>query len=222
LSGRAQQMLAGRIHKKNSQDVLLAVTVENLALYKFDQSDMGGNYRIQASPGDRVVFSITGYRPDTVTVDEGILSDRYEVYLVPNVVQLATVDVGGLNAYQVDSLQRIQDYEAFYHDRTPTSLLGRSTPASGVGITFSPISFFSKKVKDKKKLKKRLAGDEEEFYISYRFSRNYISRLTKLNEDSLTLFIERYRPTYKFCRSASEEDMLNYVNDHFKQFMKRR
>ena len=220
-SGRAQQFLAGRVHKKDSPDVLLAVTVENLVLQKYDQSDMGGNFRIPASPGDRVAFSIAGYRSDTVLVTESMLTDRYEVYLVPNVVQLTTVKVGDLNSYQVDSLQRLQDYESFYNDHTSTSILSHSTPESGFGVTFSPFSFFSKKERDKRRLRKRLASDEMEYYVSYRFSRTYVWRLTRLDEDSLTLFMARYRPTYKFCRAANDQDMLNYVNARFKEFMKR-
>ena len=219
-SGIAQQYLAGRIHKKDSPEVLLGVTVENLPLHKFDQSDMGGNYRIPASPGDRVVFSITGYRPDTVIVSESMLSDRYEVFLVPNVVQLSTVKVGDLNSYQVDSLQRIQDYASFYEDHSSTSLLGHTTPTDGVGITFSPIGFFSKGEKQKRALKKRLLRDEEQFYINYRFSRPFVAKLTRFGGDTLQLFMERYRPTYKFCRKASEQDMLLYVNDHLTEFRK--
>jgi hypothetical protein len=221
LSGEAQQFLVGRVHKNDSEDVLLAVTVENLALHKYDQSDMGGNFRIPASPGDRVVFSIAGYRPDTVIISGSMLADRYEEYLTPNIVQLATVKVGDLNSYEVDSLQRIQDYSMF-HDSRPSHVVDPSGGYDGgFGIHVSPSTFFGRKGRQQRRLKRRLQSDEKEFYISYRFSRTYVWKLTRLNEDSLTLFMERYRPAYKFCRSASEADMLNYVNLHFKEFMKR-
>ena len=221
LTAHAQQYFAGKVYKDTSDEVLGAVTVEDLASGKYDHTDMGGNFKIEASLGDRVVFSFAGYHSDTLTVSAAMLRDRQEVYLVPNFVQLQTVRVGDLNAYQVDSLQRIQDYESFYHDHTPTGVLAHSTPESGFGITFSPISYFSKKDEDKRKLRKRLARDEEAFYIDYRFSRNYVGKLTRLNGDSLTEFMGRYRPTYKFCRAANDQDIMNYVNVHYKEFMKR-
>jgi hypothetical protein len=44
--------------------------------------------------------------------------------------------------------------------------------------------------------------------------------VTGLKGDSLQLFMVTYRPTYKFCRSATNEDILLYINEKLKLFQK--
>lgn len=219
----AQQIISGRVHKKDSPDVMGAVTVENITRREFDQTDMGGNFRIHAEVGDSIVFSYTEYISDTVWITADKVGPKLEVYLTPSkVTQLQSITVGGFNRYQLDSMQRRSDYYSYYHDHEPTSMLARTTPSSGFGITLSPITYFSKKARHHRELGKRLARDEEGFYIEYRFNRDYVSKLTGLKGDSLIQFMERYRPTYKWCRQATDGDVLLYINDKYKEFMKRR
>jgi hypothetical protein len=93
------------------------------------------------------------------------------------------------NNYQLDSLNRRASYDDFY--KTPAAkLAGGSAPEKGFGIVFSPITFFSSKERQKRKLRKRLAEEEQEYYIDYRFSKEYVSELTGLTRDSLAQFIE--------------------------------
>jgi len=69
-----------------------------------------------------------------------------------------------------------------------------------------------------------MAEDEEE-YIDARFPRGRVAVLTKLTGDSLHQFMLRYRPSYKFCRSADNQAMLLYINDRlivFRQGKKRK
>jgi len=118
--------------------------------------------------------------------------------------------------YQTDSLKRREDYAEFY-DRPKRELVSKTGPSNGVGIAFSPISFFSGKSKEKKTADELKYQDEQD-YINYAFSRKYVERMTNLHGDSLELFMFRYRPTYQFCRSATAEDMLHYVNDKLREF----
>jgi len=65
-----------------------------------------------------------------------------------------------------------------------------------------------------------LKYQEEQDFVDYSFSRRYVEKLTSLHGDSLTSFMLRYRPTYEFCRGASSEDMLNYINDKLISYLK--
>ena len=212
------QLLFGKVLRKNTHEVLGAVTVHNISDNHFDQSDMGGNYRLAVRPGDTVIFSYTGYQPDTVRVDALILVDRYEVFLSPDVKQLATIKLGDLNAYQVDSLQRREDYSMFYDSKPLPMLENHNVYDGGFGLRFHPFSYFDKKATQRRKLKKRLDQEERDDYINYKFARSFVTRLTGLDGDSLELFMNRYRPSYDFCRKATQQDMLLYVNDRFKEF----
>jgi len=136
----AQQVLSGRIHKKLSTEVLVAVSVHNLSQQKYNQSDMGGNFRIPAKKGDTIVFTSAGYLPDTTFVNTWMFAEAegYNVYLTPNMVELPSVRVGEQSNYQLDSIKRREDYswlDSVHH----VKLAGGKTFSDGVGISFSPL-----------------------------------------------------------------------------------
>ena len=118
-----------------------------------------------------------------------------------------------------DSLSRREDYSAFY-DKSKKKLVSTNRSSQWRWrIAFSPIGFFSKRSKDKK-MRKNLEYQEEQDFVDYAFSRRYVSNLTNLKGDSLLQFMLRYRPTYEFCRNASGEDMLHYINDKLMIYLK--
>ncbi len=218
----AQQTLHGKIYNAKGDEVLVAVTVQNKTNKRFGSSDLGGNYKITASEGDSLIFSSAAYFSDTVVVTFFMLNAGYDISLKPHERTLATVTVNETNNYELDSLNRRAYYKDFYNEPAPSlTNKSRSPSSDGVGVSFSPLTFFSSQEKEKRKLRKRLAYDEEQYYIDYRFSANYVSKFTGLKNDSLKIFMKLYRPTYKFCRKASPQDMLFYVNDKMKIFMKR-
>jgi len=98
-------------------------------------------------------------------------------------------------------------------------MISKNGPQNGVGIAISPIGFFSKRSKDRK-MRKNLEYQDEQDFVDYSFNRRYVERMTGLHGDSLQTFMLRYRPTYEFCRNASSEDMLHYVNDKLIIYLK--
>lgn len=215
----SQQFLRGRIHKKSSTEVLISVSVHNLTQRKYNQSDMGGNFKIGAMKGDTLVFTSAGYLPDTTFVNTWMFeeADGYMVYLTPNLVELPSVRVGEQSNYQLDSIKRKEEY-AWLDQVHREKLAGGKTFSDGVGISFSPLSYFYSKEVQRRRLRRRLKQDEIDYYIDFRFPRSYVARVTGLQGDSLQVFMYRYRPTYKFCRKASNEDMLFYINDSLKKY----
>ena len=184
-------------------------------------SDAGGNYKIPASPGDTITFSSAGYKPDTAFVSSWMFEEKegYLVALEPNLVELPTVRVGDISSYRLNSLKRREEYAWLYpvHRRR---LVGSESVADGVGVIISPNDYFSKKETQKRRLRKRLKQQEIDHYIDFRFPAAYVSRVTGLHDDSLQLFLYRYRPSYEFCRTASNGDILLYINDKLKKFHK--
>lgn len=215
----SQQVLTGKIRQKSTNAILASVTVINHTQNKYNVSDAGGNYRILASPGDTITFSSAGYHADTAYVVTSELEDKdgYAVYLDPNLVELPSVLVGQLSNYQLDSIQRKEDY-AWLDQTHRVRLAGDQTPTDGVGIGFSPVTYFSSEQKDLRQLRQRVKSEEKDFYIDSRFPSSYVSMVTGLKGDSLQLFMVTYRPSYKFCRSASNEDILLYINEKLKLF----
>jgi CarboxypepD_reg-like domain len=217
----SQQVLTGKIRQKTTDAILTSVTVVNHTQGKHNISDAGGNYRIMANPGDTITFSSAGYHADTTYVVTSELEDKdgYIVYLEPNLVELPSVLVGQLSNYQLDSMQRKEDY-AWLGQTHKVRLAGDQTPTDGVGIGFSPVTYFSSEQKDLRQLRQRVKSEEKDFYIDSRFPSSYVSMVTGLKGDSLQLFMVTYRPGYKFCRNASNEDILLYINEKLKLFQK--
>ena len=214
----AQQTLHGKIYNAKGDEVLVAVTILNRTNKELEISNLVGNYNIRAAEGDTIIFSSVTYFPDTIIVSFFMLNAGFDVSLNPHETTLSPVIVRGLNGYEVDSLNRREYYKDFYRQK---KLVNDSFPSAGFGVHFSVFDYFSGNEKRKRKFTERLDKDEMDYYIDYKFSANYVSKLTGLKNDSLKTFMKLYRPTYKFCRKASSQDMLFYINDKMKIFMKR-
>ena len=217
----SQQVLKGKVRQKTTDVILTSVTIVNHTQKKYNVSDAGGNYRIFANPGDTITFSSAGYHADTTYVvsSELIVKDGYAVYLEPNMVELPSVLVGQRSNYQLDSIQRKEDY-AWLDWTHKVKLAGDQTPTDGVGIGFSPVTYFSSEQKNLRQLRQRVKIEEKDYFIDSRFPSSYVSMVTGLKGDSLQHFMVAYRPTYKFCRGATNEDMLLYINEKLKLYQK--
>lgn len=217
----SQQVLTGKVRQKTTEAILNAVTIVNRTQGKHNISDAGGNYRIVANPGDTITFSSAGYHADTTYVVPSELEDKegYVVYLEPNLVELPSVLVGERSNYQLDSIQRKEDY-AWLDQTHKVRLAGDQTPTDGVGIGFSPVTYFSPEQKNLRQLRQEVKKEEKDYYVDSKFPSSYVSMVTGLKGDSLQLFMVTYRPTYRFCRVATNEDMLLYINEKLKLFLK--
>ncbi|MDP4150739.1 MAG: hypothetical protein Q8927_18805 [Bacteroidota bacterium] len=217
--GLTQDMLTGKVLKKGTSELLLSVSVQNQTRKKYTLTDAGGAFRIPAGEGDSILFTSAGYRPDTLVVRSYMFFEGFEVTMQPNVVALTAVRVGSSSNYQQDSIDRWKDYE-WLKPRQNTRLLDnldKVRTGDGVGISITP-RIYSSGEKDRMRLRRRLDDEEEQHYVDFRFSREYVGKLTRFEGDTLTRFMTLYRPTYAFCRSAGSVDMLLYVNDSMIKF----
>jgi hypothetical protein len=216
--GFGQQELVGKIVKKGGTEILIGVTVININLKRGNISDMGGNYKIPALPGDTILFSSAGYQPDTLIVRSYMFAGAWLVDLNPNIIALPYVNVDEESNYQFDSLKRRDEYRFLLDRKHPVKLMNEKRPGDAPGLNFSPLGYFSSSEKRKRRLKKRLQREEEDYYIDYKFPAARVAQLSRLKGDSLQLFLRLYRPSYAFCRKAKNEDMLLYINEKLSLF----
>jgi hypothetical protein len=216
----AQQNLAGKVLKKGSPEVIQGVNIRNGSTDRYSRSDMGGNYRILAVPGDSLFFSSAGYKADTIIVSPVMLTNDYDIYLLANIVALPSVEIDALSKYEADSLRRTEEYASILDRKHPVKLMNEKRKADAPGFNFSPIGYFSKHEKEKRRLIKELKDEDENEYIDARFPRSRVGQITKLSGDSLQHFMLRYRPSYTFCRNATNQDILLYINDKVILFRK--
>ena len=212
------QQISGMIRKKEPAGVLSGAVATNISNGKSALADKSGYYKLNAKKGDTVVFSYPGYWPDTVLVSNYYLEKGFTVTLTSSLRILPAFQVYEKNNYQVDSMQRRDEYAHILNRLHPVKLMNEKRPNDNTGLNFSPLGYFSKTEKGKRRLQKRFAEAEQDYYIDYKFSPAKVAQLTRLKGDSLQLFLIRYRPSYPYCRTASNQDMLLYVNDKLKLF----
>jgi hypothetical protein len=218
--GWGQQFLTGKIYKKNSTETLLSVSIHNISQQRYDLSDEDGSYRIPAAPGDHIAFSSVGYVADTLTVTASLLTANCPIYLDIRPQELQAVRVGQFSNYQLDSMDRRKEYAWVYdHENTPRFARDRQG-GDGVGITMNIFRNSSSAAKQRIHLEKRLAKEEEDYYVDSRYNKDYVAKITHLKGDSLKDFMRRYRPSYDYCRKAANVDILVYISDSYKQYMK--
>lgn len=218
--GRAQTFLTGKIFRKNSTETLQSVSIHNITQQRYDLSEENGSYSIAAAPGDHIAFSSVGYKTDTLTVSASLLTAVCPIYLDIRPQTLQAVRVGEFSNYQLDSMDRRKEYAWVYdHDNTPKVAKDRQG-ADGVGVTFNIFRNSSSAAKQRISLKKRLDKEEQDYYVDSRYNKDYVAKITRLKGDSLKEFMQRYRPSYEYCRKAANVDILIYINDSYKLYMK--
>lgn len=187
----------------------------NITAKQFFLSGKNGQYTIKAAENDLLVFSYSGYIPDTIPIEPYMFYTQLDVTLKPSPLLLKGVTVVAGN-YQTDSLNRQAYYRHILSVPEP-GITGGNTPV-GFGISLSPFSHFSRESRQRRALKKRLAVLEKEDYIDHQFSELLVKRLTGLEGDSLRLFLYAYRPSYAFCRKTGTDEMILYISDSLKKF----
>lgn len=215
-SANAQQTLHGKIYDRITDSTLAGINVFNRTNKSFSVSAKDGSYSIAASEGDKIMFTASGFKTDSVVVTFGHLLTRYDVSLSVRYVSLSGITLN--SSYQADSLERRNIYR-YYFDSLK-NITGGNRPTDGVGISISPLSYFSSKAKRQRELRKRLLKEERDSYIDRSFPAEWVERLTSLHGDSLRLFMYRYRPSYDFCRKTDRADMIVYISDKLKEFRK--
>lgn len=212
---RAQQSLSGRIYPGTGDSTLAGINIFNRTQKVSSLSAADGRYSIAAAEGDTVLFSGAGYENHLMVVEYYQLLIPQDINMKIDFRSLKPITV--FSSYQRDSLERRNEYRRIF-EQTP-NITGGNRPSDGVGVSFSLFSFFSKKAKAQRKLKKKLLEQEQESYIDYSFPATLVANLTRLKGDSLRLFLYRFRPDYKFCRRTDRQGMILYINNCYKEFI---
>ncbi|MGV3766347.1 MAG: hypothetical protein ACO1NW_09490 [Chitinophagaceae bacterium] len=197
--------------------VIADVLITNISLKTKTLSNGSGSFSIKANAFDTLIFSIAGYAQDTLLVDDDFFRTEIDIFIRRKATELKTVVVQA-DRYRRDSIEARERYNLIAADKEKVLMRNHG---NGFGITLSPFSYLSKKEKDRRQLLKREKREEEAAYVDYRFARSKVMQLTGLRGDSLQTFMLRYRPSYAFCKKASEEDITLHINASLKAFLRR-
>lgn len=214
-------LIIGCVKDSISHETIPYTSITNISIKKTVLTNKNGQFKINVIENQLLSFASVGYNFDTLRLTKKNLQiDTLYIFLSPLIRNLQGVTVISrlkYSAYQLDSLQRRKDFFQTMSDHTiPVASLANS--GAGIGIN---LDHFYNREKRKRKVINLFDQMEQEQYINYRFAPSLVSKYATLSDDSLSLFIQQYRPTYDWLRkNVQQEDVLYYINEKSKLFIK--
>ncbi len=210
----AQLTVSGTVFDSTKINYVEAVRVENTS-GKFTQTDSMGRYKIPVTEKDSLSFIYQNKPTQKFAVKDIPDLTRFDISLRVHVKggyhTLKEVIVFA-RSYRQDSIENRQVYGDVYNFRNPTIRTSVS-PGGAVGADVNEIIniFRFKRNRQIKAFQARLELQEQDKFVSYRFNRNFVRRITQLQGAELDSFMVRYLPSYEFASTADEVTFNKYI-----------
>lgn len=178
-----------------------------------------GYYEIIVSETDSIWFSYLNKPTQKFPVLKIANPLGFDISLHVSVPTLKEVKIRP-KYYRQDSIQNRLDYAKIFNYEKPK--IKPSVTSSGVGFDLDEIinMFRFKRNRSIASFQKRLIVDEQEKFISHRFNKALVRRLTLLEGAELDSFMLLYRPSYTFTKMAGDYEFQYYIKTAFFRFRK--
>jgi len=154
-------------------------------------------------------------------------TDRFNVMLHLRAFDLPEVTVRN-SYYKFDSLQNRRDNAKGFDFRKPTLRLSSNPNYNPGGLTVGfdineIINMFRvKRNTSLLHLQRRLIMQEQEKYVSSRFTKPFVRKITKLSSPDLDSFMVRYRPDYETVLRLNDLELGYLVQKSYEQYRSER
>ncbi|MFM7357760.1 MAG: hypothetical protein ACKO1T_04210 [Sediminibacterium sp.] len=218
LSAQPYRTVRGHLTDSATREPIVLASVKNTVSGVTVMTNSKGYFSLPVAAGQLLSFAAVGYHFDTVYYTGTLLlQDTLQLQLSALVVTSlgnVTVTAGGWSKYQLDSMQRLQD---FFQAKGRSPLPTLSQANSGAGIALN-IDRFSKREKRKRNAIRFFDDNEKEAYINYRYTPELVAKYTGLKDEKLQEFMGKSRPSWEWLRKhPSETDMAYYINEQLKK-----
>ena len=186
-------------------------------------SDSTGHYQLTVGKQDSIWFSFLGkntmkYAADTISHPSAFdIALRLDIRLLPD------VKVRNSN-YHLDSLMNRRDYAKIFAFKKPGINLATNpnyVPGSvSVGLDLDEFinMFRFKRNRQILSLQQRLLQQEQDKYISHRFSKRFVKQLTNLESPDLDEFMQLYKPAYEVLQLMNDLELGYYIQQSFSHY----
>lgn len=217
---KAQVVITGKVVDTLTNLPLYPATVLNKTTGRSVYADSEGNYRIVVNEGDVLHFSYVGFYMEQYAVPKRLPRIIHNVFLMPKTEQLGELRVNALTPYGRDSLDRANTFKD-YLDEPKTRLMDRGANSEGgFGVSFHPITYFSKAERNKRRFHKMFPEFEHDAFVDSRYTPQLVTKLTGLSGDSLTQFLHLFRPTYDYTRAATDLEFWSWIKKQYEDWIK--
>lgn len=193
------RQIRGTVYERTERYGMSGVSVKSTA-GGGTVTDSLGHYWIVMGPNDSLSFSYQGKATMKFPVAEIPRNRPFDVGLHVDIKFLPTVEVHE-KGYHQDSAEFRQEYrKVFDFSRDYITSGGMA----GVGLNLD-LLLSLRKAKRMEHFRSQLVALEQEKYVTYRFNRSLIKRLTGLESPAIDTFMVRYRPSYELLLSFENE-----------------
>ena len=210
----AQLMLSGTVYDSSKINYVEGVRVVSTGGL-FAVTDSMGRYSVLVNEKDSVSFYYqnkpTQKFPVKTINDFAHFNISLRVSVKGKYSTLKEVIVYG-RSYRQDSLENRQTYADVYDYKRPTvrsSISPDGVPGADLDEIINMFRF--KRNKRLRAFQIRLEAQEQDRYVSYRFNKTLVKRITHLEGEQLDSFMVRYRPGYEFTSTADELIFNQYI-----------
>lgn len=183
-------------------------------------TDSLGKYTITVKSSDSIWFSMLGKSTMKYAVDTISNTDQFDIMIHVRVGDLPEVKVRSKN-YKLDSIENRREYAKVFNFRKPTitMLENKNYIPNGVCVGFDLqeiINMFRfKRNRSLAAMQKRLIQQEQDKYIDYRFNKNFVRKLTKLQPPELDKFMNECRPDYEILKTLNDLEFGYLIQKNF-------
>ena len=190
----------------------------------FTSTDSMGRYSIQVKAGDSIFFVYKNKPTQPFGVNTIANPAQFDISLHLNIESKYSVlkeVIVYSKTHQEDSIENRQTYANVFRYEKP-GLSTSITPGGGAGADVNELIniFRFRRNKRLKAFQQRLELEEQEKYISYRFNKISVARITGLSGSALDSFLVWYRPDYDFMLASTEIEFNQYILNASYQFRK--
>lgn len=178
-----------------------------------------GFYEIEVTETDSIWFSYLNKSTIKYAVLKIPNPMQFDISLQVNVTVMKEVKIIPKN-YRQDSLQNRMDYAKIFNYKKPA--LKTVTPQYGAGMGFDLdeiINMFRfRRNRSMASFQQRLLLEEQDKFVSYRFNKALVRRLTLLDGAELDSFMLLFRPSFTFTKIAGDYEFRLYIKQAFYRF----
>lgn len=184
-------------------------------------TDSTGRYSLALNETDSIYFSYLNKPTPKYAVSSIPNPGAFDISILKKIKELPGVFVKQRN-YRLDSLQNRLDYEKIFNYKKPGLRTSMNPSAGGaaVGLDFDELINMFKFKKNKRMLafQKRLEQDEQEKYISHRFNKGLVKKLTGLNAPEIDSFMIEFRPTFDMAVQFNDLEFGQFIVEAFRYY----
>ncbi len=212
----AQFRVQGYVYDSSRNYAMSSVSVLSTS-GKGTTTNTDGFYSIEVGEKDSIWFSYLGKPTVKFPVLKMQNPTSFDISIQINVPVLGEVKVKP-RSYKLDSIRNRQEYAKIFNYEKPK--LRPSVTSSGVGFDVNEIinMFRFRRNRSMASFQQRLLAEEQEKFVTHRFNKALVRRLTTLTGEELDSFMLKFRPSYFFTLYAGEYEFQYYIKQSLYRF----